>query len=176
MSAALSNEQFWEQLATFTTSAFRLELQPFYVVDYERDLYESYLSGNPKPATDSAVLRAWLDKIRQQISDGKTVERVRVFDEPMTNYQRWTRYMDRWNREAGETIHYLLRARAHSVGLLPDAGPGDWWLLDDERLVTMGYDAEGRRARSELITEDIRVRQARTWRDLAVSAARDAAR
>lgn len=172
MSSALSNDQFWAHLAAFTRSAFRLELQPRYVVDYERDLYNAYLAGTARPATDSAALRAWLDRVRHQVSEGKVIERVRVVDEPPTDYQRWMKYMDRWNREAGETILYLTRAHARHVGLLPDAGPGDWWLLDDERLITMDYDAEGRRVRSGLTTGGARLRQARAWRALAVSAAR----
>lgn len=169
---ALTNDQFWQQLATWTVSAFRFEQQPAYAVDYERDLYDLFLAGTPEPPTKSEALRGWLIQVKQHTSKGKRIERVRIIDEPPTDYQRWTAWMDRWNREAGEIIHYLTRRKARVAQLLPAAGDTDWWLLDDERLMTMAYNDEGRRIGTHLTTEEAAVQQARLWRDLAVRTAR----
>jgi hypothetical protein len=173
MSAALTIDQFRHELAAFERTAFRLELQPSYAVDFERDQFEQFLAGHPEPPPTSEAFRAWFEQIKQQVSEGKRVERVRIVDDPPTDYQQWTRYVDRWNIAAGEAIHYLRRSRAHQVQLLPAAGEDDWWLFDEKRLVTMVFDKEGRRIHSELITEEKRVQQARQWQHLAVRSARE---
>jgi hypothetical protein len=47
---------------------------------------------------------------------------VRVVETPPTDYQRWMRWMDRWNRAAGEDIKYLSRANARKAGGTRRAG------------------------------------------------------
>lgn len=100
------------------------------------------------------------------------MHRVRVHEEPPNDYQQWERWIDPWNIAAGERIDYLTRQQARTIGLLPDAGNLDWWLLDDNRLIVMHFDAEHRRVLNELVTDPARVRQARMWRDLAIRHAR----
>lgn len=172
MKTALSDDQFRKELASHQRSAFRLELQPAYTVDYERDLFDSFLAGHPEPPTNRERFRAWYDQIAQQVAAGITTERVRVYDDPPTDYQRWTGYMDRWNIEAGETIHYLRRDTARQAGITDAFGGRDWWLLDNQRLLLMAYDDQGRRIDTELVTDDSEVEQARSWRDLAITTAR----
>jgi hypothetical protein len=173
MTTALTTEQFWQQLANFERTAFRLELQPAYFVGYEREQFDKFLAGDPEPPTEQEGLRAWFEQIRRQVADGKRIERVRIVDEPPTDYQRWTRYVDKWNIDAGEVVHYLGRRRAHEIGLLPAAGKDDFWLFDDVRLMTMVFNEQGRRISSELITEGERVQQARRLQHLAVRSARE---
>jgi hypothetical protein len=171
MRTALTDEQFLDQLGRYERSAFRLELQRVYTVGYERDLFDRFLAGNPEPPTTYGRFRAWYDEVAQRTASGVITERVRLFDEPPTDYQRWTRYMDRWNLEAGEVIHYLARARALEAGLLEAFEGRDWWLLDGHRLMLMTYDNDGRRTHTELSTDDNTVQEARWWRDLAIRTA-----
>jgi hypothetical protein len=99
---------------------------------------------------------------------GRRLERVRVHDNPPTDYQRWERWAGRWNIEAGELIRYMERATAHDVGLLPAAGDTDWWLLDDSNVILMRFDKAGNRIHTELTDDPRIVAQASKWWDLAV--------
>lgn len=162
----LGPEEFEQQLRGFEHSAFRLELQAGYREPVEEPLLASFLAGehvDPEP-----VYRGWYELIAEHVRHGRTVERVRVHQDPPTDYQRFERYLDAWNIEAGEVMRYLTWERAHEVGLLPAAGDEDWWLLDESRLIVMRFDDQGNRVENELVTDPESVRQACAWRDLAV--------
>jgi hypothetical protein len=168
MVSALSEADFAAALATFEHTAFRLELQPAYQEPSERDTVRRFVSGQPQPPTEVDGLRAWFDQVSDQTRRGRRIERVRVHDEPPTDYQRWERWIGRWNVAAGEEIRYLARGRAHIIGLLPAAGVLDWWLVDDARLIVMRFDQIGQRVETWLDDDPDTVNQARTWWDLAV--------
>lgn len=174
MRAVLVGDQFAQQLATFRTSAFRLELQRAYEVAYEHDTVAKFIAGEPEPPTNVPALADWYEQIRRQVAEGKRIERVRVFDEPPSDYQRWEAYAERWNSEAGEIIHTVPRRSAQLARLSQRAGGKDFWLFDDVRLMTMTYNATGRRIHTELTDEEASVQQARQLRDLAVRTARGA--
>ncbi|WP_405149380.1 hypothetical protein OG589_14335 [Sphaerisporangium sp. NBC_01403] len=164
----LAATEFGNVLHDFEHTAFRLELQPSYLEAEEAGLLAAFLRGDPEPPTTVGGLREWYDRIAQHVKQGKRIERVRVQEEPPTDYQRFERWLDRWNLRAGETMRYMTRQRAHEVGLLPAAGTTDWWLLDSSRLIVMHFDDEGHRIHNELVTDPAVVIQACTWRDLAV--------
>ena len=166
--AELSAVEFAELLRTFEHTAFRLELQPAYREEDESDAVPRFLAGTPDPPTESPGLRAWFAQVAEQTRQGKRIARVRVHEDPPTDYQRWERWIDPWNLEAGEAIRYLTRQRAHEIGLLPAAGDQDWWLLDSRRLIVMRFDDIGNRVHDELVTDPAIVVQACAWRDLAV--------
>lgn len=162
----LSPAEFGEQLRTFEHTAFRLELQPSYLVPEEVELFAAFLRGEPAPPT--TVYKDWYDQIAEHVRQGKRIERVRVQDDPPTDYQRFERWLDTWNRQAGERMRYITRQQAHDIGLLPEAGRHDWWLLDSSRLIRMHFDSSGRPEIHELIEDPAVVIQACKWRDLAV--------
>ena len=97
--------------------------------------------------------------------EGKTVSRVRVLDEPPTDYQRWLLWADPWHAAAGEDIRYIPRSRAVRVGL-PLAH--DWWLLDDTRVITMRFTPDGEVDGKMLITDPELVAKYRAWHSIAV--------
>jgi transcriptional regulator with XRE-family HTH domain len=162
---------FSEQLQTLEHTAFRLELQPAYAVPYEQATVARFLAGDPQSPTEVDELRAWYDQIASLTRSGRTVERVRVHEDPPTGYQRWERWAGAWNIHAGEVIRYMTRQRAFEVGLLPAAGDADWWLLDSTRLLLMRFDAQGCLLSCELVSQSAVVRKACRWRDLAVRSA-----
>ncbi|GIL25723.1 DUF6879 family protein [Actinocatenispora comari] len=164
----LTDEDFARSLATFSHTAFRLELQPVYSEPSEHDTVAKFVSGEPEVPTTVEGLRQWFAQVSEQTAAGKRIERVRVQEDPPTDYQRWERWIGAWNIKAGETLRYMTRATAHGVGLLPAAGDRDWWLLDSDRLIVMYFDDAGHRIRNELITDPEAVVQACAWRDLAV--------
>ena len=175
MPTTIDDEEFWRQLASFKKSAWRFEQQPTYDVGYERQQYDDFLAGHPLPPTENPELGAWMIQVKNQTSAGKTVGRVRVVDEPITDYQRWMKWMDRWNREAGETIDYLTRQRAREVGILPAAGKPDWWFFDDNLLMVMHFDERGVRVKVELVNDGPDLERARKLQELAIRAARQEA-
>jgi len=168
MGTTLTDAKFAELLGTFERSAFRLELQPVYSEPSEYDTVAKFVAGTAEPPTNVGYLVDWFDQIRELTRQGKRIERVRVHEDPPTDYQRWERWIGAWNTAAGETIRYMTRAEAYRVGLLPAAGNADWWLLDSSRLIVMRFDEEGNRIHNELVTDPQFVEQTRVWWDLAV--------
>lgn len=168
MSTPLTEAEFKRHLRDFEATAFRLELQRAYDEPTERDTVARFLAGEPQPPIEVPSLAAWFEQVSRQTAAGKTITRVRVQEDPPTGYQQWERWIGEWNERAGEQFIYLTRQQAHEIGLLPDAGSTDWWLLDDQRLIVMRFNDTGRRISTELEDDPQAVAQARTWRDLAV--------
>ena len=102
MATPISGDEFGELLRTFQRSAFRLEVQPFYAIGEEQPEFERFLAGSPRPPTEISWWNAWLGQVAGLTRQGKTVTRVRVLDEPPTDYQRWMLWADPWYAEAGE--------------------------------------------------------------------------
>lgn len=148
----------------FEHTAFRLETRPSYLVDYEQPSVANFLAGEPRPVTEIPQYAAWLALVRGIVSQGRHVVRVRVFEEPPTDYQRWVQWAGRWNVEAGEHIRYMPRSRAAAVGL-PLV---DWWLFDSDLLALTHVDEDGRPVRNEIIDDPGIVARYSEWRDLAV--------
>jgi len=172
MGTPITDAEFGRMLREFEASAFRLELQSAYSEPTEHATVARFLAGDPQPPIEVPELRDWFDQIRRLTSEGKTITRVRVHEDPPTDYQRWERWIGRWNTEAGEDITYLTRQQAHDIGLLPDAGDTDWWLLDDTTLILMRFDRDGRRIHNEIEKDPTVVARSRGWRNLAVRSAK----
>jgi hypothetical protein len=166
---SLTEEEFGAELAGFSRTAFRLELQLAYSEPCEADLLAAYCRGErPDPAETVPELRDWYEQVARQVHEGKHIERVRVQRLPPTGYQQFERWLDRWNLGAGEVMRYMTRNLAEETGLLPAAGNTDWWLLDSSRLITMRFDHQGHRIRTALTTRPRAVAKACAWRDLAI--------
>jgi hypothetical protein len=170
MGTPLTAADFAEAFRTFTSTAFRLELQAAYSEPIERETLAKFLAGEPEPPTEVPAFQAWLEQVKGMASEGRRIERVRVHEDPPTDYQRWERWVGNWNVEAGEVIHYLTRRQAEVAGLLPVLGTEDWWLFDSSRLIVMRFDDQHRRISDELFVDAEHLERARAWRDLAVLA------
>lgn len=164
----LSEAEFGEVLLSFEHTAFRLELQRSYAEPHEAPQFAAFLRGNPQPGPDDPELRDWYKDVAEHAARGGRMERVRVHEDPPTDYQRFERWLDQWNIAAGEVMRYMTRKHAYEVGLLPAAGNADWWLIDSARLIVMRFDDAGHRIANELVTDPEAVLQACKWRDLAV--------
>jgi hypothetical protein len=164
----LSEAGFLEAVLSFEHTAFRLELQRSYAEPHEAPQFAAFLRGDPQPGPDDPELRDWYRSVAEHVAQGGRMERVRVQEDPPTDYQRFERWLDQWNIEAGEVMRYMTRDRAHEVGLLPAAGTADWWLIDSARLIVMRFNSAGHRIANELVTDPETVLQACKWRDLAV--------
>jgi hypothetical protein len=164
----LSETEFLDAVLSYEHTAFRLELQRSYDEPNEAPQFAAFLRGDPQPGPDDPDLKDWYERVAEHTARGARMERVRVQEDPPTDYQRFERWLDQWNIPAGEVMRYMTRQRAYEVGLLPAAGTDDWWLIDSAQLIVMRFDAEGHRIANELVTDPETVLQACKWRDLAV--------
>lgn len=169
MREILPPEALEEAIWSFRRTAFRLEHQQSYAIGYELEVFVRHGAGGDASPTQVPELREWFRRVSERTDAGGRIERVRVVDEPLTRYQAWERWCDRWNAEAGEVIKYMPRRRAVEVGLLPAAGPQDWWLLDDELLLNVIFDGDGRMLRVERTDDRQAVAAARSWRESAIT-------
>lgn len=165
MTQRLTPEDFDTLFRHFRHTAFRLEVQPAYAVDVERQALADFLRGESKPATDYPYYAAWLDEVRRVAGEGKQIQRVRVLEVPPTPYQAFEMHMARYNLAAGETLRTMTRSAATAVQL---PATDDWWLFDNQRVARMRFAADGTPLGGHIITEPTDVSQYREWRDLAV--------
>jgi hypothetical protein len=157
-------EEFGKLFTSFQSSAFRLEAREIYTVDEEAETLELFLSGQPlRPDPD----RAWTQVVASAIAAGKTMARVHLVTGPLTPYLR---YEFEWgypyNSHAGEQIYILEHpAPSELFGNLPR---DDFWLFDDNVVVVVNYDDEGRFLGADKVTDPDNLERYRATRDVAL--------
>lgn len=133
------DDEFSALFENFRSSVFRLEaLDHYWVEDDGR--YQAFIEGRPRPEVTPGRDQ-WLKMIASGVANGKRWERVHVID-TLSSYVRF-------ELESG---YPELTASGERIGILEaqkhggrDAWPQrDFWLFDDETVVWMDYDAEGR--------------------------------
>lgn len=149
----------------FEVEAFRLETLPVYLVAEEQQWFARFLDGTIPPLTEIPFFAEWHDSLRAARDEHRHVRRVRILDEPPTDYQRFEMWAGQFNTTVGETLLYLTRSRAEEIGLPVDH---DWWLFDSARLALMSFDPDGRPLGGEITTDPVLVQQHLAWRHLAV--------
>ena len=117
-------------LQNFEHSAFRLETLPEYNVPQEAELLAKFKRGEHVNLPDD---HPWLERVRNHCPSGKVMRRVRVVSYPLTDYLRMEMSWYRKSVQAGEDI------RITETQLT-----GDFWLFDDQTVVVLHYDSEGR--------------------------------
>lgn len=113
-------------------AAFKLEVRTAYGVTEEDEPFQRFLAGE-----DPGIewLRPWLDLMRKTTGRGVRVERVRVVDEPPSDYLRFEIAMTPENLAAGEDIRYITRRAAEEL-TLPSV---DYWLFDSSRAYLLHF-------------------------------------
>jgi hypothetical protein len=162
----ITEDEFLEQVRSFGRTAFHFEAQPAYAIGIEQADLERFLVGDPVQPTDSDLLRPWLERVAHLRAEGKRIGRVRVLEEPPTDYQRWLLWATPCNVAVGEDILYIPRSKAERIGLPLDH---DWWLLDGERVLITWFTADGEIREKVFTDEPGDVVRHRAWRDLAVA-------
>jgi hypothetical protein len=159
----LTGEQWSNYTKNFVSSAFRLEVQPTYTMPSEAETFGAFLGGRLTPPP--GFNQGWLDQVSRNTHElGKTMQRVRVVQQPLTDYQR---YGFAWavplNVAAGEDIRILDR-----TGLDLDLPPYDFWMFDNATVVHLNYRPDGTQINREL-QENPDLSQYFRWQELALA-------
>jgi len=137
----MSLEEFGALFGSFRHSAFRLETLSRYSVDVEEEPFRRFVSQQPMPPMrEWEAGRRWLDVIAQATAEGRRWQKVHLIRGPLTDYLRFELWTYAQTAEAGEEIGII-----HvGPGDAPELGREDFWFFDDETVVRMVYDREGR--------------------------------
>ncbi|WP_427890256.1 DUF6879 family protein [Kribbella sp. GL6] len=151
----------------YRRSAFRLETLDHYDVGSDGGDVARYIAGEPDPDPDRKG--PWLDELRSERAAGKLRHRVHVLRTPLTGYLR---YECEWgyvpNAAAGEQIHILDLTETElptGIEILED-----FWLMDDQTVLRMHYDAQGVYLGASLADDVVPYRRTR---DAALAAGTD---
>jgi uncharacterized protein DUF6879 len=158
----LDGDHWKRTFDSFRLDAWRFEAQPAYTMPQEAESFSRFLSGEGKPADHNS---RWHERVRDYIASGRSIGRVRIVRQPLTDYQR---YQFAWgipgNIEAGEDIRVLDVTR-HEYGL-PLSGT-DWWMFDNAQVIHLNFRPDGTQINRETFEGDIE--PYREWRRIALS-------
>lgn len=161
----MTPEDFDALFDSFRSTVFRLEALPAYAGE-EDDRLHAFYAGRALPER-SVRTEPWLARIAlTTITEHKTWTRVRVVDEPMTDFQRYQMEPYKESQAAGEQIRVVTRAA------LDDTGP-DFWLFDagtpSARGVVMHYSDDFRWLGADVVTDPMALTELLWRRDYAVA-------
>ncbi|GAB3156782.1 hypothetical protein GCM10027290_55400 [Micromonospora sonneratiae] len=166
MSKIISDPGAFQKLfADFEHVAFKLEVRRAYGLPSEDIPFQQFLNGQDPGV---AWLQNWLDLMESQTSTGKRVERVRVVDDPPSDYLRFEIFVTPHNLAAGEDIRYLDRDQARRLNL-PNH---DFWLFDSRTLAVLHFDSDNVFLGFETIDAVEEILRHCYWRDVAWTHAR----
>lgn len=144
----------------FEHTAWRLETRRRYASDEATETYTQYLDEG---RVDWDMSSWYCETIRRQTTAGKTVGRVRLFDDPPTEGQRYLMVNAGRNAELGEDIQILPRAEAERLRL----GSEDFWIFDSRLVARLNFTEEDELTDVELITQPSEVIRYSMLRDAA---------
>jgi hypothetical protein len=133
---SISESEFERLLTSFEREAIHLEMRDAYGTAVELPYMAKWAAGEPD---DLAWLGDWCENLRQHVKAGRSVRRVRIVSEPLSDYQRWSHSIADPMVEAGEDIRWVPRRRVSSLAM-----PGnDFYLFDDRLAVFLIYAGSG---------------------------------
>lgn len=161
--------EFSSWFRQFRRSCFRLETLQCYRGSGEDDSIRVFLAGQtPQPHPGK---REWIALVGAAVRDGRTMQRVHVVTEPLTDYVCFeVAWSYAYNVAAGEDLRIIPLAEGEAWPV--DVPTGDFWLFDDTELFGMRYDADGTWAGIEHLTDQAATLVARRGRDAALGLAR----
>ncbi|HEX3779920.1 MAG TPA: hypothetical protein VHX38_09640 [Pseudonocardiaceae bacterium] len=121
---------------TFERSAWRLECQGIYDEPEEREPMRRFLAGEPN---DMAWFADWPVWIRNQRESGRTVGRVRMLTDPLTDYLRFELSITPPAVDAGEDIRLVDQHVFESLEIPRE----DFWIFDDSTVALLHFGGSG---------------------------------
>lgn len=163
---SLSDPDFESLFRDFEHSAFRLETLQKYNVEYECQPLQDFMAGRDRYTHPTQ--QSWVAGIRANLAAGKSMSRVHVIEEPLSDYVRfeiaWP-YQD--SVAAGEEVRVL----PVQSGSWPDDLPQfDFWLFDSTIAWRMDYEVDGSFARAWVVDDPDQVEELDRYRRIAIAA------
>ena len=146
----------------FQRSAWRLECRSVYGPDAAE--FDRWQHGQPPTIEQQAQRQRWIDGVTAASQSGRTVGRVLVVTLPPAPYWRWRVSTGQAHAAAGEDIRVADRARHPDLGDL-----GDFWIFDDDQVLVLDYDPDGRFMAAQPVTDRAAVDRYRRQRGLAIA-------
>jgi hypothetical protein len=156
----------WDALFTsFERSAYRLEGLQTYAEPDEAEAVARFLDSGE---LDPDVLSWWTGLVRGHVATGRSLTRVRVIVEPLTDYTRFELACYRLMVEAGDDIRMIVAPPGGWPASIPQH---DYWLFDDRDVWVMHYSNAGTFIRAELAEDPAVIADHLRWRDVAMAQA-----
>ncbi len=160
--------EFETKFTRFRRSAFRLETLQSYGNSGEDAELAAFLAGERQPPPDE-LHRWWHGLLRAAVRDGRTMQRVHIVTEPLSEYLS---YELTWaygpNVAAGEDIRIIAVPTGEAwLAWLPPMGT-DFWLFDSTDLYQQRYDPDGTWLGTLPVDDPGSVAVACEWRDVAL--------
>jgi len=123
-----------EAFESFSSDALRLEGLPLYSVPGEVEARRAVASGQ---TPDFSFLDAWISMVTSASSSGRTVRRIRLVGDPLSDYEAFELgFGYPLTAQAGEQIRVLARSTSPTP-------LNDYWIFDHEVAFSMQYDPAG---------------------------------
>lgn len=136
----ISEEKRDRFLTTFRSEAVHLEMRDTYATDIEKDRFRAWLQGEPLDSEAEAQWwRPWGELMARNNEAGKTLRRLRVVSEPVTDYIRFEWLDAAQLVAAGEDVRWLPRRKTSKL-LLPG---NDFWMFDRHTVVFTHFSGAG---------------------------------
>lgn len=136
----ISGDERDKFLSSYRREALHLEMRDIYATDIERDRFSQWLRGEPlDPEAEAEWWRWWFELMDANKKAGKTMRRLRIVSEPVTDYIRFEWLDTAKLVEAGEEVRWLPRRQASTL-LLPG---NDFWMFDRETVTFTHFDGDG---------------------------------
>ncbi|XUL88403.1 DUF6879 family protein [Streptomyces galilaeus] len=139
----LVGEDWRRTFDSMEQEAWRLETLPAYGVPQEVEAIRRFLAG--EPVTREAT-QPWFDRVKAYVAGGRSVGRVHIVTQPLSDYLRFEFEHYRHNVEAGEDVRILDVTNRPN----PLDGVQDFWMFDRRQVVLMHYEPDGTQISREM--------------------------
>jgi hypothetical protein len=147
---SISEEKRDRFLSTFRHEAVHLEMRDIYATNIEKDRFATWLRGEPlDPDAEAQWWRPWFELMKRNSDAGKTLRRLRIVSEPVTDYIRFEWLDAAQLVAAGEDVRWLPRRKASTL-LLPG---NDFWMFDRETVAFTHFSGDGHVLGHEVTTD-----------------------
>ncbi|MBV8890444.1 MAG: hypothetical protein JO266_00435 [Acidobacteria bacterium] len=146
----ISEEARDQFLTTFQREAVHLEMRDVYATDIEKTRFQTWLRGQLfDPHAEAEWWRPWFELMTRTTQAGKTLRRLRIVSEPVTDYIRFEWLDAAQLVQAGEDVRWLPR-RHTSTLLLPG---NDFWMFDRHTVAFTYFSGNGHVLSHEVTTD-----------------------
>ncbi|MGW1427577.1 DUF6879 family protein [Streptomyces sp. NPDC001108] len=145
----LDGDEWRRRFVEIKQEAWRLETLQQYLVAHEAEEFAAFREGR---VIAPYATSAYTERVSRQRAEGKRNGRVHIVTQPLSDYLRFefVRYYEVHSR-AGDDIRILdVTNRPNPLG-----GVRDFWMFDQNEVVLMNYEEDGRQISREVFEGDV---------------------